>query len=110
MKLLTTRGLIRTVAERWEEQYCDTAPLPDKMDILHRLRAIDKDKAATEDVKAIIGNDSWTRIECDECKRSVPVAVQLGDEPDYESHTVIVCVGCLNKAIRDAAAHPHKYL
>jgi hypothetical protein len=71
------------------------------MAILHRLRAIDKDKATAEDVKAIIGNDSWTRIDCDECNQRVSVAVSLGAEPDWDSDTATICVECLGKAIEE---------
>lgn len=35
---------------------------------------------------------------CDECSEKVNIAIQLGEEPDYESATAIICESCLNKA------------
>jgi len=50
-------------------------------------------------VDKAIGNKSWTRTECGECgAENVPVVV-LGEEPDYESSTAWVCLGCLRKAV-----------
>lgn len=37
---------------------------------------------------------------CDECGNSVHTAVEIGEEPCYESATAIICRACLEKAIQ----------
>lgn len=53
--------------------------------------------AASLAVTDIIGNDSWTRLQCAECKQSVQMLVTLegygGD--DYQQ----ICPDCLRKAL-----------
>jgi hypothetical protein len=94
MEAVTTRSLIRTVAARWRRQY------PDKRrDQLAALEALDPGTAAAEDVEAIVGNRSWTRTVCDECKREVGRTVRLGEEPAYESATAYVCRDYLVRAL-----------
>lgn len=92
MKLITEHGKIRGVAARWGEQYRYSTDA-DKLAIKTRLLAL-PENATAADVFAVIGNDSWTRLTCDECKRDVKAVAQLGDEPDYESSTVLLCVDC----------------
>mgnify|MGYP007083465666 CR=1 FL=1 len=104
MELITKRQLIDSVAERWKVQYYSgprqgwaftTSGASDE--IYRRLKALPQN--ATEDqAAAIIGNSGWTRIECDECGKYVDAAVQLGEPPDYESATAVVCLDCLKAA------------
>lgn len=103
MELITKRQLINSVAARWKRQYFHgpkgwAITAGGKSDDRYkRLKDLPQD--ATEDqVMGIIGNDSWTRIVCDECERSVDSAVQLGEPPDYESATAVVCLDCLKAA------------
>jgi hypothetical protein len=93
MIVITTRDRIRSVADRWAQQY------PDDGDARRaKLATLDKDNATAKDVEKIIGNASWTRLGCDECGKEVGTVVQLGEEPDYESSTADVCLECLHKA------------
>ena len=51
------------------------------------------------DVVAIAG-PSWAADPwCNGCDRAVPVVVQVGQEPDYESSTANLCVDCLRAAL-----------
>ena len=50
-------------------------------------------------INKIIGNDSWTYCECDECGDEVDFVVQCGQEPDYESATALLCGGCVRRAM-----------
>jgi hypothetical protein len=94
MEAVTTRSLIRQIAARWRSQYPDM-----RRDQLAALEALDPGTATAEDAEAIIGNRSWTRTVCDECKREVGRTVRLGEEPDYESATANVCRDCLVRAL-----------
>ena len=105
MKLLTERTLIREVAQRWAEQYSGAHWRKDKekQDIGRRLAALDPERATASDVAAIIGNDSWTRIDhCDECgAENIPAVVRLAD--DDASSATDICLPCLRKAVRLAS-------
>lgn len=95
MKLMTERGQILGVAERWADQYGG-----EKGEIHAALVALNKETATADDVKQIIGNGSWVmKPACDECDIETWDVVQMGEPPDYESRTVYLCAGCLKKAI-----------
>lgn len=96
MKLITERTLIRGVADAWARQYPERSG--DEAEIKRKLISLDKETATSEEIKEIIGNDSWTSITCDECGNSVSLVVQVGQEPDYESNTAALCADCLTAA------------
>lgn len=112
MKLTTQRDLIRAIATRWRRQYepftYDDKPLfsvrngyrqpiPKKA-IAEKLDALDKETATPADVAEIIGNESWTRLTCDECGKDTDSVLTVGQEPDYESHTASLCRSCVEQA------------
>jgi len=99
MNILTTRDTIKAVAERWRKQDEGTADTA-KVEIGKRLDAMDARLATVDDVLKIIGNDSWTVITCDECKRDVDAVVIVGAPQDYESATASLCSDCIAKAAR----------
>ena len=99
MELITERTKVHSVLQRWRRQYPVGRCAKDKQLIGDRLALLDLETATAQDVAAIIGNDSWCGPEeCNECGQKVPVAVQLGEEPNYESRTAVVCADCLQKA------------
>jgi len=106
IKIITTRDMIRGVAERWRDQYWNTHNKK-FIDIRAQLDALNDETATLADVVAIIGNDSWTKVRCDECSQEVDWVVQVGEDPDYESHTVTVCRSCLNKIVAYVNDHDH---
>ncbi len=112
MKLITQRDVIKTVAARWRAQYHPFEPSSPlfserngitvektKREIADELDALNKDTATVADVTAIIGNDSWTDLKCDECGKYVDAIVQVGEEPDYESYSAKLCKPCVYKAL-----------
>ncbi len=106
MRVQTKRGLIRQVAAHWKMQYANGEPAR-FVGVGDRLAALNGETATESDVAAIIGHPGWTRNGCDECENESDITVQVGQEPDYESSTANMCVGCLEKAImlaREAAA------
>jgi DNA-directed RNA polymerase subunit RPC12/RpoP len=111
MKLITKREVIRDVAKRWREQYepfKEERPLfsvrngiqicKTKREIADELDSLDKETASDADVDAIIGNEYWTSMKCDECGQEVDVLIRVGQEPDYGSHTAYLCMPCIRKA------------
>ena len=102
MKIETMRDQVRTVAARWKEAY-QTQNLPyyfDKAEIQRKLDALDVETATDKDVATTIGNGTWVSPGyCGECKTEDWSAIQLGEEPDYESATATICLACLRKAV-----------
>lgn len=102
MKTITTRDCIRNIAKRWSLQYSSSywAKDHDKQRIGAALASLDKETATAADVAAIIGNSSWTKLECDECGKTVDAVVEVGHEPDYESSTARLCLPCVQTAAK----------
>lgn len=49
----------------------------------------------------IIGNTTWTDLQCDECEQDhLDSVLKLGALPDSESRTVTLCASCLQKAAK----------
>ncbi len=102
MELITKRELIKTTIDRWAATYLQHLRINpslagNKYEIYLKLK---NEQPQTEDaIEAIIGNRSWTRLICNECKQDVEVCVQLGEEPNYESSTARICIACLTKAL-----------
>ena len=93
MELITKKDMIDNIVERWTGQY----PYPYKKDITEKLKQLSN---PTEDsIAEVIGNRSWTSNKCTECGEEHETLVQLGEELDYDSSTVHVCIYCLEKAI-----------
>jgi hypothetical protein len=96
MELITKKDLISNVSERWDMQYRGSI----SADKINKGNILRSEKPQTEKrIIEIIGNKTWTTITCNECKREVDAVVQLGDEPDYESSTALICFDCLNAAV-----------
>lgn len=101
MVLITHRELIRKVVERWERQYPPKTAEPDKTKKGDDLRKLNLETATIHDVEKVIGNYSWTRLKCDDCGREdddLDTVVQVGQEPDYESATALLCKECAKRA------------
>ena len=100
MKLITKAEGLREVPERWNKQYGPRYKGTDKDEIYKKLCSIIGSGRYTErQINEAIGNDSWTRLTCNECRENVHAYVHLGEEPDYESTTFFICLGCLKKAV-----------
>ena len=102
MKLITTAMRIANIAERWTHQYFrdgvwretkgEGTPLSSERtkNIAEKLRALPPGASAA-DVNAVIGNDSWVKLECSECRIRSEAVVLLGDS--------YLCRACLGKAL-----------
>lgn len=103
MKLLTSQLLASAAAERWKVAYLkkdgtwqDTIFGSSKLthEKLVALGPCPKPEQVTE----AIGNESWVDLKCDECGQLVNEVMQVGQEPDYESSTAMICRECLKQA------------
>lgn len=101
-RLITQRDLIRALPANWREQYPDGGYHGHKH-VQALLDALDLELATPEQVAAIIGNDSWTTLNCDGCDQRKPWIVQVGAAPDWESATARLCGQCLAEAVKAGA-------
>jgi hypothetical protein len=91
---LTKQGQAMTASFRWDQQYERGASTHQK-DIGRQLRAMPFPNPAL--VNAIVGNTSWTDLECDPCGRTVEAVTAFGPLYVSERH-VYVCDDCLELA------------
>lgn len=102
-KVITTRDLILGVLRRWDRTYkkphwIDDA---DKHKTRERLAALDLDVASAADVEAAIGNDSWTRLTCEECKGNQTAVRVFAASIDDDEPGIQLCLGCLRQGVDD---------
>ena len=103
MELLNERNQVRAVPAKWAKQYGKGTYGCDRRGRLvgKELAAMDVETATAETVAEIIGNGSWVKEQtCHECGAESWNVVQIGEPPDYESSTAIVCEGCLRAALQ----------
>ena len=100
MKIITRQILANGAAERWATQYSYLHWGKEKKQIGEELKALGSNPNP-DDVDRIIGNTAWTSVpECDECSKKTEVVIEMGQEPDHDSHTAQLCFSCLNKAVK----------
>jgi hypothetical protein len=100
MKLITQRDMIvESIAEFIERYSKGTGASPLMLDKVRLLKQLDPLTCSPSLVNAHIGNQSWTSLYCDQCKNAVEAVIDLGEEPNYGSHTASVCKNCLEKAL-----------
>jgi len=113
MKVIDERYKVRGVAEHWKAQYFRNGKWGNTVtgdcgEIYAKLAALDPETAVAADVAKIIGNNSWAGPDnCHECGETVPRTVQVGQEPDYDSHTAQLCEDCLRHALALLRAPQH---
>ena len=64
---------------------------------MKKMSNVDISTVTAKKIENIIGNSSWTDLTCSECGKYVKKVVQVGEEPDYESATVFLCVKCIKR-------------
>jgi hypothetical protein len=95
MKKITTKDMVRGVADRWRRQYPANVMTVgggsgEKLAQLETLPL----NATPEMVAAIIGNPGWTEIICDECGHKVEAVVVMSDTPKRQ-----YCEKCVERAV-----------
>jgi len=91
---------VRSVAERWRQQYEHKDWAVKKnysgktpAEIYEALLAL-PDTANATDVAAIIDNDSWIGNYCTFCGEKRILGFEIGQPRDYESATIDACEEC----------------
>lgn len=97
MKIITRQSLANEASARWKEQYQDYTYYPGMKEKGQALEALAQ-PIRPDDVDRIIGNTSWTTPSaCNVCSKHNGPVIEVGEEPDYESHTAYVCFDCARK-------------
>lgn len=98
--IITKAEHVKTVARRWAEQYPKRAD-PDHTEHGQIRIALKAMKSPTvEKINELIGNDSWTRLDCEICEKDAPALICFSD--GY-SRSISVCALCAAKAVKKAA-------
>ena len=99
MELRTERARIKEVAEMWDAQYGpEFRPTNNgsSKEISVTLHALNLNKVSANTVNKIIGNDTWTRLVCDESLQPVPKVAALYNPADG-SAVFQICESCATK-------------
>ncbi len=99
MKVITKNDLLKELPSRYRKQYPDGRVLSTGIDtqaVYDKL--INDESLTTEKAAEIIGNDSWTRLQCYECNENKDEVILFG-KIDYDEAYYIACENCLTKAI-----------
>jgi len=107
MKVISRIERAQLAYSRWQSTYQSGYKElwgSDKEKIGSQLRdmreaAMDGAPLTPEMVNEVIGNTSWTSVECDECGKQVESAMMVGQEEDHDSRTATICLLCLKKAV-----------
>jgi hypothetical protein len=100
--LRTNKNVLRTAPKSWAAQYKNYS-LPDKKEkdrITKRLKAL-KWPFTEKQVAKIIGNDSWTKIECQCCGAGTETLVQFHRHESWQGKDLSVCKQCLVDALAE---------
>ena len=95
MNIITKQQLIDMAAGRWYQQYYNSSYwLNGKQEIYNKLMALKEPTA--EMINTIIGNGSWTRLQCDNCKEEVDKAIIM--DVTNSEYTTYICGKCISEA------------
>ena len=99
MTVIRRSDICRDVPKQWAEEYRN---YPKCDGISAALAALAPEELTKGRIDAIIGNDSWTRNQCDECGEDHEVTVRLEEQSHYDERWLNLCVACLQGAARFA--------
>jgi len=99
MQLVTKRDIIKQVISDWEKAYSSGLYGGDKLEILEKLKKINLNTVSAKKIDSIIGNKSWTSLNCSVCGKHSDKVVVLKDLYDRLGNTCIVylCLNCVLK-------------
>lgn len=105
-QLIHKSELIKNIARNWKQQYWSNSGWNNVVAINGKTKEqtynqLQRLKNPTEEqITEIIGNSSWTQNECHQCGRDVLMVVEVGQEPDWESHTARLCIDCIEADLK----------
>ena len=98
IEIITKEDVLRGVPSNWAEQYKDVYwKGTDKEAITKRLNSLPTAELTVENIGRIIGNDSWTRNECQFCQQHND-KIALITIDDFNS--VYICEDCTKSVLR----------
>jgi hypothetical protein len=99
MNTLTKENHVASVPARWRRQYGKGEWVNDfkKQDIQNKLDAAIPSKEVYD---KIIGNQSWTRLECDSCGKDVEIVVFVKSKASDEYGESAFCKKCLEEYLK----------
>jgi hypothetical protein len=100
MRLLNERTQVKDAITSFRRKWGDGSYTydPRGRKVGAELAALNPETATADEVAEIIGNPSWARPKkCGECGCETWRIVEIGETPDYESHTAYLCRECLLK-------------
>ena len=103
ISIITLSDVCSGVPFRWRAQYSDRPRNAAKLAKADQLDALDPRDLTPDHISAIIGNDSWTVLRCDECGKDCDALARIGDEPDYDVRWLDLCSECLKSAFAKLA-------
>lgn len=99
MKLITRQLLAELAASRWHSQYHRDGEwrtvVSGNAKIIHDKLLDIGMHPSPDGVDAAIGNDSWTRVQCDCCNQEVDRAVSV--DVTYGKYGTHICEKCVDK-------------
>ncbi len=100
MKIITKREKIKGILDRWKDQYPDNGSWSDQVKATKELEKLNLNRVSEKRIIEIIGNNSWTRLECDECQQDKNKVVRFLEryEDEYGVNVCDVCFDCLKDA------------
>lgn len=95
MRVIYRAEVIASAPDRWAHQYKGYGRETDKGVKTTRLAALKGTRFTADQVDKIIGNETWTALECDECEQNseAVVCITLFDDD------VRLCALCLAHAV-----------
>lgn len=103
MEIITSRILILNILKDYKiyyksNKYNEDIDFDEKY---IKLSELNLENAKIEWIDDIMGNDSWTHIQCSECRKSSEWVIMLGKyTEDYDDCSCYLCRECFNKAIK----------
>jgi hypothetical protein len=99
IKIIERDDIIAGAVDAWTEQYSGARwhTSPRQHEITEALNRLHKDQRTRENIDRIIGNNSWTCLNCDLCGSDVERVVRIGENPDYYARWQDVCQDCLQE-------------
>lgn len=97
MNVMTKQYLIDSICPTWKQQYCISGKWVyghDKEVKYYKLLNLG-DKKTEENIAEVIGNKSWTRLECSECGEDSNSVITMS----VEEYGMYLCKSCLRKAL-----------
>lgn len=106
MTPIQQRDIIRGMRARWLDQYKTDHDSKETGwrggtfgEVRARLAALDLETCSAEDTAKALGGPNWAENTCDNCGKSWPVIIRIGQEPDYDARWQDLCGECLGQAV-----------